>query len=66
MRELGKHAPIDAETVFQLASVSKSLAATVVSSVVGTGEVTWTTRMADLNTGFASERSLADARSLSG
>ena len=41
VRELGKDAPIDAETVFQLASVSKSLSATVVSSVVGTGEVTW-------------------------
>jgi CubicO group peptidase (beta-lactamase class C family) len=53
VRELGKDAPIDAETVFQLASVSKSLSATVVSSVVGTGEVTWLTRMADLNTGFA-------------
>ena len=53
VRELGKDAPIDAETVFQLASVSKSLSATVVSSVVGTGEVTWKTRMADLNTGFA-------------
>src|SRR4029450_5750122 len=41
VREIGKDAPIDAETVFQLASVSKSVAATVVSSVVGSGEVTW-------------------------
>src|SRR5687767_1329660 len=32
VRELGQEAAIDAETVFQLASVSKSLAATVVSS----------------------------------
>ena len=39
--------------MFQLASVSKSLAATVVSSVVGTGEVTWTSRLADVNPGFA-------------
>lgn len=53
VRELGKDEPIEAETIFQLASVSKSLAATVVSSVVGTGEVTWLTRMSDLNTGFA-------------
>src|SRR5215204_7395222 len=36
VRELGEDAPIDAETVFQLASVSKSLSATVVASVVGT------------------------------
>jgi CubicO group peptidase (beta-lactamase class C family) len=53
VRELGKDAPIDAETVFQLASLSKSLAATVVASVVGTGEVTWTSRLADIDPGFA-------------
>jgi CubicO group peptidase (beta-lactamase class C family) len=53
VRELGKEAPIDAETVFQLASVSKSLAATVVASVVGSGEVTWTSRLADIAPGFA-------------
>jgi CubicO group peptidase (beta-lactamase class C family) len=53
VRELGKDAPIDADTVFQLASVSKSLAATVVSSVVGTGEVTWEGRLADIDPGFA-------------
>lgn len=53
LRELGKDEPIDAETVFQLASVSKSLAATVVSSVVGTGEVTWLSRVADIAPGFA-------------
>jgi len=53
VRELGKDAPIDAETVFQLASVSKSLSATVVASVVGTGEATWTSRLSDINPGFA-------------
>ena len=53
MRELGNDAPIDAETVFQLASVSKSLSATVVASVVGTGEATWTSRLSDINPGFA-------------
>src|SRR5918997_401422 len=53
VRELGKDAAIDAETVFQLASVSKSLAATVVASVVGDGTVAWQSRMADLAPGFA-------------
>lgn len=53
VRELGQETPIDAETVFQLASVSKSLSATVVSSVVGSGEVTWLSRMADVHPGFA-------------
>jgi CubicO group peptidase (beta-lactamase class C family) len=53
VRELGKEGAVDAETVFQLASVSKSLAATVVSSVVGDGAVTWQSRMADIAPGFA-------------
>ena len=33
--------PVDSDTVFQLASVSKSLASTTVSTLVTTGEVTW-------------------------
>src|SRR3954464_11688314 len=53
VREIGKDAPIDSSTVFQLASVSKSLAATVVSSVVGDGSVAWESRMADIAPGFA-------------
>src|SRR5215218_6808334 len=53
VREIGKDAPIDADTVFQLASVSKSLAATVVSSVVGDGTIAWHSHMADVDPGFA-------------
>jgi CubicO group peptidase (beta-lactamase class C family) len=53
VREIGKDAAIDAETVFQLASVSKSLAATVVSAVVGDGTISWESRMADIAPGFA-------------
>jgi CubicO group peptidase (beta-lactamase class C family) len=53
VREIGKDAPIDADTVFQLASVSKSLAATVVSSVVGDGTIAWHSRMQDIDPGFA-------------
>ena len=33
--------PVDADTAFQLASVSKPIGATVVASLVGTGEITW-------------------------
>jgi CubicO group peptidase (beta-lactamase class C family) len=44
---------VDAETVFLLASVSKPVAATVVSAVVGDGEISWNTKMADLDPGFA-------------
>ena len=53
LREIGGGANIDADTVFQLASVSKPLAATVVSAVVGDGVVTWDSRMADLAPDFA-------------
>ena len=53
VRELGADQPIDAETVFQLASVSKCLASTVVSAVVGDGTVDWHSRMADVAPGFA-------------
>ncbi|MEZ4564181.1 MAG: serine hydrolase [Thermomicrobiales bacterium] len=44
---------VNADTVFLLASVSKPIAATVVSAVVGDGEISWDTRMADLDPGFA-------------
>ena len=53
VREVGKGDRVDADTVFQLASVSKSLAATVVSAVVGDGTVSWESRMADVHPGFA-------------
>ena len=61
VREAGTNAPVDADTVFQLASLSKPLASTVVASVVGEGIVTHETRdslleltvAADPNTTFA-------------
>lgn len=53
VREIGTDAPVDPDTVFQLASVSKSLAATVVSSVVGDGALAWDSRMADVHPEFA-------------
>ncbi len=53
VREVGTDEAVDAETVFLLASVSKPLSATVVSAVVGDGDISWQTRMADLAPGFA-------------
>lgn len=41
VRELGGEAKVDEDTVFQLASLSKPVGATVVASVVGDGEVSW-------------------------
>lgn len=52
VREVGKGELIEADTVFQLASVSKSVAATVVSAVVGDGGIGWEGRMADVDPGF--------------
>jgi len=43
VRALGGGEPVDTETVFQLASVSKPLAATVVAGLVGDGLVAWET-----------------------
>jgi CubicO group peptidase (beta-lactamase class C family) len=42
-RVAGTNAPVDADTVFQLASMSKSLGATVVAHQVGLGAVAWDT-----------------------
>lgn len=53
VRELGKDAAVDPDTVFQLASVSKSVASTVVSAVVGDGTLSWASRMADVAPEFA-------------
>lgn len=41
VREAGKPAPVDPDTVFQIASLSKPIASTVVAAVVGDGLVKW-------------------------
>ena len=53
VREVGKPEPVDPATVFQLASVSKSVAATVVATEVAAGRVAWDTPMATLLPWFA-------------
>jgi hypothetical protein len=52
VREIGAPVPIDADTVFQLASVSKPLTATVIAGLVGDGTVTWDARTSDLDPAF--------------
>jgi CubicO group peptidase (beta-lactamase class C family) len=49
VREAGQAAKIDADTVFQLASVSKSVGATVVAELVGEGKITWDSKISDLD-----------------
>ena len=43
VRKVGDAAPVDADTVFQIASLSKSLAGSVVAHEVGAGVVAWDT-----------------------
>jgi len=48
VRSLDTGMPVDADTVFQLASMSKSIGATVVAHQVGAGVVAWDTRVQKL------------------
>ena len=52
VREAGKRDPITDDTVFQIASVSKAIASTVVASVVSDGLVSWNSRISQLDPGF--------------
>jgi len=61
LREVDKPEPVDAATVFQLASVSKSVAATVVAAQVAAGKVAWDTPMTTLLPGFALSDPMATA-----
>ena len=47
-----ERARVDGDTVFQLASLSKPLAATVVAALVGDGTVRWDTRICEIDSGF--------------
>src|SRR5215510_1394885 len=53
VRELGRPEPITPDTVFQIASLSKSLSSTLVAALVGDGTTTWDARIASIETGFA-------------
>lgn len=52
VREEGKPDPVTDETVFQLASMSKSIASTVTAALVSDGVVTWDTRVSELDPAF--------------
>ncbi|HEX5940584.1 MAG TPA: serine hydrolase [Dehalococcoidia bacterium] len=52
VREAGKPDAVDADTVFQLASVSKPLGSTVVAGLVGDRVVKWDDRVIDHDPGF--------------
>jgi CubicO group peptidase (beta-lactamase class C family) len=53
VREAGKPDPVDGNTMFALASVSKPVASTVVAALVGDGVVSWDDPIIKHNPGFA-------------
>ncbi len=53
VRKVGTTEGVDADTMFQVASVSKPIAASVVASVIGTGQITWTDPAIKYLPGFA-------------
>jgi CubicO group peptidase (beta-lactamase class C family) len=52
VRDVNGKAPVNADTVFQLASVSKPVGATVVAALVGEGKITWDSRLNELDPTF--------------
>jgi CubicO group peptidase (beta-lactamase class C family) len=61
VRDVNKPEPVDVDTVFQLASVSKPLASTVVAALVSDGTVSWDSRIRDIDPGFALHDELASS-----
>jgi CubicO group peptidase (beta-lactamase class C family) len=52
VREMGKSDKVDADTVFQLASVSKPISASVVAALIGDGKITWDSKLNDIDPAF--------------
>ena len=52
LREAGRPETVDADTVFQLASLSKPISSSVVAALVTAGVVRWDLRISDLDPGF--------------
>jgi CubicO group peptidase (beta-lactamase class C family) len=53
VRDVNTKAPVDADTVFQLASVSKPVGSTVVAELVGEAKITWDSKLSVLDPTFA-------------
>ena len=52
LRDIGKPEAVDADTVFQLASLSKPISATVVAALVSEGIASWDSRVVELLPSF--------------
>src|SRR5436189_5664220 len=52
VRDVNTKLPVDADTVFQLASLSKPIGSTVVADLVGEGKITWESKLSVLDPTF--------------
>jgi CubicO group peptidase (beta-lactamase class C family) len=52
VRKVGETPRVDPDTVFEIASVSKPIASTIIASLVGQGKVAWDDRIVDLDPSF--------------
>ncbi len=52
VRQIGKNEPVDADTVFELASVSKAVTSTILAVLVGEGVIRWDDLVVDHDPGF--------------
>jgi CubicO group peptidase (beta-lactamase class C family)/pimeloyl-ACP methyl ester carboxylesterase len=52
VRDVNTKAPVDADTVFQLASVSKPIGSTVVAGLVGEGKISWDSKLSAIDPSF--------------
>ena len=53
VRDVNTKTLVDADTVFQLASLSKPIGSTVVAELVGEGKITWDSKLSALDPSFA-------------
>jgi CubicO group peptidase (beta-lactamase class C family) len=53
LRNVQRPEPVDADTVFQLASLSKPIGSTLVAELVGEGKISWDSKISDLDPAFA-------------
>src|ERR1700733_3322426 len=52
IRNVKTKEPVDADTVFQLASLSKPIGSTLVAELVGESKITWDSKISDLDPAF--------------
>jgi CubicO group peptidase (beta-lactamase class C family) len=52
IRDTSTGDPVDSDTAFQLASVSKPIGSTIVAALVGDGRITWDSKISDLDPAF--------------